>query len=1681
MRISITKLMLLLIFVMASLGAWAEVNEYTFTSALGTYTEITGGTVLGSSANDNESFDAIPLGFTFTFNEVEHTVISVQTNGFLAFGPTVATSNTAISAATGTNNIVAVLNRDIRSRDDGSLTYLLSGTAPNRVFTVQWKNYRRNPTSAANDIFNFQIQLHEAGNAIKLVYGSFTAVNVSTAATVQVGLRGDSSADFNNRTTSTDWTATTAGTANNANCRITDLIYPPDGLIFTFAPVQQGEVPSAAQTPNPANNATDVNVNAILSWLSGGGVVDGYKVYLGTDNPPTNLVNGTIVTTASYDHPTSFIYSTAYYWKIVPFNQYGDAANCPVWQFTSLADPTISTFPYVQNFDSVTPPALPLGWTTLNLNGDAYTWETYAGTANSAPNSVRIRYNTTTAMNDWLITPPLSLEAETNYQLKFWYRANSTTYPEALSVFWGNQPTEAALTNQLYSNTNITNDTYQQITVAIPEVTAGTYYIGFKGHSPADRFYLYLDDVSIIEVTDSMDPPNNLTATVNGNNVHLSWLAPGDTPPPPPSLNDGFETYTDFALDFAPWVCVDVDQSGTYGVQGYSWPNVYAAMAYMIFNPTTTTPALTNLEAHGGSKMAASFASTSAVNNDWLISPMFTPQAGQYFNFWARSYVSDYGLERFKVGVSTSAGTQPANFTIISTGSYIQAPITWTLYSYDLTAYAGQEIRMAINCVSDDAFFLLVDDVTVGAIPTRGHDHYAGLFMGELTRSTGTAVPVPTMTRDLLGYKVYRDGALIHTINSAATLAFDDQNLTVGTYSYTVTAVYTAGESIPAGPVSATIQAPMDPPTNLTATVNGNTVTLDWLAPGDTPPPPEGQWITWCNDVLGNSIGTNGVATFDVAHRYTQADLASVAGGVISQVKFVPGYDNCVYTVKVWTGGSATNAGTLVSSKVATSPVIINQWNTVVLTTPVPIPTTGDVYIGFECNTQGGYPAGCDAGPPIAGKGNMMYFNGVWQPLTNLAASLTYNWLIQAYVGSGDNLRMIELKPIAEAPRPIYPKAQLAVHHTEVSPLHRNHTGFKVYRGGTLIATITNPATVTYADAGLAIGTYSYTVTATYAGGESVPAGPVSATIQGTGGPAPLNLTADVSGHDVTLNWESPEAPQPGEWITWCTDVLGNSIGTGSAATFAVAHRFTQADLTQVAGGTIAQVKFVPAHESCVYTVKVWTGGTATNAGTLVSSQLVNNPVIDDWNTVVLNTPVPIPTTGDVYIGYEANTQGGYPAGCDAGPPIAGKGNMMYFQGAWQPLTDLAASLTYNWLINTFVVTGTTMKEIRLSPIAEKQYTNDSKAQLAVLHKDIQSRRAVAGFKVYRDGELIATLNDPLATTYVDLGVDNGTYLYGVTAVHTTGESDPTTIQVVVDVQLSELIFEDDFESYPDFATLFAPWTLIDQDLSPTYGISNVSFPGSEDPMAYIIFNPTQTTPPLTDVTGHSGTKMAAAFAAVMPAQGGTGPNSDWMISPRMQLGTDSAVRLYVRSHTANYGLERFRVGVSMNPNIVTGGWQWQGGTSYDQAPTTWTEFLYDISSFDGQAVRVAVRCVSEDAFVFYVDDFSIHSNGGYPVDADDPVVPAISTKLENNYPNPFNPQTTIRYSLAQASAVMIEIYNVKGQLVKTLVKDTKEAGNHSVVWNGKDNNNRSVSSGIYYYKMSAGKYSNTRKMILMK
>jgi hypothetical protein len=100
---------------------------------------------------------------------------------------------------------------------------------------------------------------------------------------------------------------------------------------------------------------------------------------------------------------------------------------------------------------------------------------------------------------------------------------------------------------------------------------------------------------------------------------------------------------------------------------------------------------------------------------------------------------------------------------------------------------------------------------------------------------------------------------------------------------------------------------------------------------------------------------------------------------------------------------------------------------------------------------------------------------------------------------------------------------------------------------------------------------------------------------------------------------------------------------------------------------------------------------------------------------------------------------------------------------------------------------------------------------------------------------------------------------------------------------------------------------------------------------------------------------------------------------------------------------------------------------------------------------------------------------------APQPFVPMVTGVLQN-VPNPFNPTTTITYDVAEAGHISIEIYDVSGRLVRTLVNEGKAVGRYHTLWDGRDNVGAAVHSGVYFYRMSApGREPQTRKMLLLK
>ncbi|NQX85024.1 MAG: T9SS type A sorting domain-containing protein [Flavobacteriaceae bacterium] len=185
---------------------------------------------------------------------------------------------------------------------------------------------------------------------------------------------------------------------------------------------------------------------------------------------------------------------------------------------------------------------------------------------------------------------------------------------------------------------------------------------------------------------------------------------------------DNFESYPDFEIaSIGNYTLIDNDGGTHYGSTNYDFTNEGYVGTAIIFNSSMTTPSAagTQWDSHEGSKGLYFFASgannTTKPNDDWVITPEIdlTNYESAMFSFWAKSITDEWGLERIEVAVSTT-DTDPTNFTVISPGgTFEEIPTTYTEYSYDLSAYNGQQIYIAIHYVSNDSFFLQMDEFLV--------------------------------------------------------------------------------------------------------------------------------------------------------------------------------------------------------------------------------------------------------------------------------------------------------------------------------------------------------------------------------------------------------------------------------------------------------------------------------------------------------------------------------------------------------------------------------------------------------------------------------------------------------------------------------------------------------------------------------------------------------------------------------------------------------------------------------------------------------------------------------------------------------------------------------------------------------------------------------------------------------
>jgi hypothetical protein len=313
------------------------------------------------------------------------------------------------------------------------------------------------------------------------------------------------------------------------------------------------------------------------------------------------------------------------------------------------------------------------------------------------------------------------------------------------------------------------------------------------------------------------------------------------------------------------------------------------------------------------------------------------------------------------------------------------------------------------------------------------------------------------------------------------------------------------------------------------------------------------------------------------------------------------------------------------------------------------------------------------------------------------------------------------------------------------------------------------------------------------------------------------------------------------------------------------------------------------------------------------------------------------------------------------------------------------------------------------------------------------------------------------ATSLTDDGVTFGNeYWYYVTAMFSGGESpssDTVSAMPFDYVVINTFPHQEGFESGAEWPAGW--WTM---DYNAAGGIYNWHM------LDTLVSDPTYV---------HSGQYSAASM------WNGSIPSDEYLVSPVFDLSVPveqmATLNFWFGYNTTWLGATLHVFG--SDDRGATWDTLWTLDASNGTAPWGWTNATVDLDAYAGDEVMVAFVYSGLDGDLVCVDDItvdfvtSIDEDGSLPTTFD----------IAQNYPNPFNPSTHIKYQLPQNSNVTIKVYNSIGQVVKTLVNNSVEAGYHEVVWDGTNDTGVKVSSGVYIYRMTTAHFVKSHKLILMK
>lgn len=300
-----------------------------------------------------------------------------------------------------------------------------------------------------------------------------------------------------------------------------------------------------------------------------------------------------------------------------------------------------------------------------------------------------------------------------------------------------------------------------------------TLFIGKQGFSTISEILDLTQENSysfIFNLPEDRRAPSNLQAIAEGeydSDRLIVWNFPD-------LISEGFEDHPDFEINSAGnagWTYIDGDDAETGAFAGYEWPGQFDRMAFMVFNPSATSPDCTELGIYPyeGNRMLVEFASYGAANDDWIISPKLFFKEDFILSFFASSF--DFmAPETIQVGYSES-GNEPSDFIWLDDQLMVNG--YWTEYSYNIPATARY---ITIHGISNQCTMLMIDNIRIG-IPSMFNQEYMAPFRKPMDEGT---------------YEIFLDG---EKVGQTAENTYMLNDIPLGTHSVGVRSVHTSGYS----------------------------------------------------------------------------------------------------------------------------------------------------------------------------------------------------------------------------------------------------------------------------------------------------------------------------------------------------------------------------------------------------------------------------------------------------------------------------------------------------------------------------------------------------------------------------------------------------------------------------------------------------------------------------------------------------------------------------------------------------------------------------------------------------------------------------------------------------------------------------------------------------------------------